>query len=223
MRVAGFDVSPRLVLRRDSLGSSSWRRITSDQPGDDERGEAGGIGANVDGRRRYTKADTLSPLKLSRHHDRLFAVLDNVPGLGRIKPTSPRRTVPERERRIRDFERGRKLIATYHGARYASIGSGGGRLSITAGYRGRIESTHFLLSRTRSRRVATTLMADVVVLSPLVRGNLRPVQIHCHEVGEIEGGNLVTDSPRRCERANVKRGGRKGGGVNWHCRIKPDS
>lgn len=30
-----------------------------------------------------------------------------------------------------------------------------------------------------------------------VRGNLRPVQIHCHEVGEDEGGNLVTDLSRR--------------------------
>jgi len=33
--------------------------------------------------------------------------------------------------------------------------------------------------------------------SHLVCGNLRPVQIHCHEVGEDEGGNLVTDLSRR--------------------------
>lgn len=30
-----------------------------------------------------------------------------------------------------------------------------------------------------------------------VRGNLRPVQIHCHEVGEDEGRNLVTDLSRQ--------------------------
>lgn len=55
------------------------------------------------------------------------------------------------------------------------------------------------------------IVVVVLVLSRPVRGNLRPVQIHCHEVGEVGGGNLVTDSPRRCERANVKRAeGRRG-------------
>lgn len=71
MRVAGFDVL-RLVLSRDSLGSSSWRRITLDQAGD---GERRGRWNRSERRRRRddTRKRTPQVLKLSQHHDRLFA------------------------------------------------------------------------------------------------------------------------------------------------------